>query len=872
MKDKYILGVVGWLFLLLFNQSVYSQKKDCGQSCFHSEIIDTLPEGNCTTYKIQITAGSDCVHGLSHYSVGIPPCYELSEVSNSENWKIEYGTDPTTGVSGFKIDDINNFGDDNQSKEFFVSFTVCDTGCDELGCWAPEVAYKAGICVYYDQVELVCANLEAHLVKSDAKCANEPSGSLEVVVDDGVAPYTYQWTNGSTEAVNSNIIAGTYSVTITDANGSVLELMEEIMAPSAIEISTETINATCSGQSDGAITTVISGGTAPYSILWSNGATSQDVEAIAGGYYSLQVTDTNGCVATASAIVNNTVFISITGTVTNAGCNLDNGAIDINVSGGMAPYTFSWSNESTEEDISELLPGSYRVIVTDANGCFSTRTFGVSRDNPLRLSSITTPTACIENYSGTIDLTVNGGALPYLYEWSNGATTEDIDSLAAGTYIVKVTDANGCYSSLNVNISSATFQASGSVNQISCNGEADGSISLTVNGGTPPYSYVWSNGTEDSEVMDLTTGSYSVEISDATGCTKTLSYFIIEPTPIQLSFVISNPSCEETGYQIDLTTTGGSNPFTFVWSNGQTTEDIIGLLEGTYEVLVTDSKGCTAVGEVIVIKANTDCPDDDGGGDNGDGDGDGDDGDGDGGGDDGGDHGGGNGNGHDWDLNCDNPFDTTLELVSVEGNCYTYSATVTYDGAHVHGLSHMSIDVDCGNLEEVTNSEHWSIEYGTDPTTGLSGFKIDDVNNFGEGDIADYFDFSFTICSEDQECLETLVDANFEVAYKYGQCITYQNVDGISNLSEQMTVATYPNPSKGESKIRVYTPIATNVTVDIYNRNGLLVKRIYNKVVQGHQDVEILFDGYDLPSDIYTYKITTDYGVKYGKLILAKQL
>ena len=889
----------GWLFLLSLLTSAQNPhtKQECEDNCFSTEIlsVEELASG-CLSYTLQVNADGSCAHALSHYSVAIPNCAQVSSVSNSEGWKIEYGTDPTSGIAGFKVDDINGFGENGSPGNFTVTFTICENGCDEaLSCWAPQVAYKAATCVFYEETEVTCVKLDATLNIVDATCSSEANGSIGVSIIEGSEPFTYIWSDGSTNQSIENATAGVYSVIITDATGESMELSGEVNAPSAITITTDITDASCQGQPDGVVTTTVEGGVAPFTYSWSNGAETESLNAIGGGYYVLTVTDANGCEAKATAIVENTVFIDINGIITNSGCSTNNGAVDVTVDGGLAPYTFYWNNGSVAEDLSGLAAGAYRLTATDANGCFSSRTFIVRENNPISLSASMQQTACVENNSGAIDLTIIGGEEPYTYSWSNGETTEDITGLAAGRYSVSIVDNAGCSASLSINVTSTSFQANSVVSQISCNGANDGEIELMISGGTAPFSFDWSNGASTDKITGLSPGQYSVLITDAAGCSKNLAYYLPDATPISASSSVTNPNCLNDGFEVAVSVFGGKAPYTFDWSNGSNLQNLTGASEGTYSLVITDINGCTNTLEVAVDYTSTGCDDSNDGGDNpddggdnpddggdnpddggdnpsdgGDNPGDGGDNPGDGGDnpDDGGD------NPDDGDDNpntgeeCYNPFSSDISLVAVSGNCYTYTATVSYDGQHVHGLSHMSVAIDCGAIDAVSNSENWKIEYGKDPTTGIDGFKIDDINGFGEGQRQQYFEYSFTICGNDDPCMDRLATADFEVAYKYGQCVSYELVDGEVDMSGEMTLNAYPNPFTETATLKFFTPVSSNLKAELYNRNGVKVKDLYNGQVRANESIELKIDGYNLPADIYTYKVTTDYGVKYGKIVL----
>ncbi|WP_221412673.1 SprB repeat-containing protein, partial [Fulvivirga lutimaris] len=610
----------GCLFLtsLLTSAQNKNQKQGCEDNCFSTEIlsVEELASG-CLSYTLQVNADGSCAHALSHYSVSLPACAQGSSVSNSEGWKIEYGTDPTSGIAGFKVDEISGFGENGSSGNFTVTFTLCENGCDEaLSCWAPQVAYKAATCVFYEDTEVTCVKLDAGLNIVDATCSDEANGSIGVSIIEGTEPITYVWSNGSTNQTIENAPAGVYMVTITDATGETMELSGEVDAPSPINIGTSITDASCQGQSDGAVITTVEGGVAPYIYSWSTGATTENLEGISGGYYVLTVTDANGCEAKATAIVENTVFIDINGIITNSGCSTNNGSVDVTVEGGVAPYTFYWSNGQETEDLSGLAAGAYRLTATDANGCLSSRTFIVRENNPISLSASMQQTACVENNSGAIDLTIIGGEEPYSYSWSNGEATEDIDGLAAGRYTVNIVDNSGCSASLSVDVTAVSFQANSIVSQISCNGANDGEIELMTTGGTEPFTFEWSNGESTDKITGLSPGQYSVLITDAAGCTKNLAYYLPDATPISASYSVTNPNCLDDGFEVSVSVSGGKAPYTYDWSDGSSLQNLSAAAAGSYSLLITDINGCTNTIDVVVDYASTGCDDPDDGGDN----------------------------------------------------------------------------------------------------------------------------------------------------------------------------------------------------------------------------------------------------------------
>ncbi|MEO5642494.1 MAG: T9SS type A sorting domain-containing protein, partial [Bacteroidia bacterium] len=209
---------------------------------------------------------------------------------------------------------------------------------------------------------------------------------------------------------------------------------------------------------------------------------------------------------------------------------------------------------------------------------------------------------CNGGGNGTASLTVNGGVSPYSYSWSNSATTQNISALTVGTYTVLITDNNGCTqtSSVTITAPSAVTAAASSTN-VNCNGGGNGTASLTVNGGVSPYSYSWSNSATTQNISALTAGTYTVLITDNNGCTQTETVIITSPSAITSTSISTDASCGVCADgTVDLTVNGGNPSYTYSWSNSAATEDLNGLLPGTYYVTITDASGCQHTDSVLV--------------------------------------------------------------------------------------------------------------------------------------------------------------------------------------------------------------------------------------------------------------------------------
>jgi hypothetical protein len=448
--------------------------------------------------------------------------------------------------------------------------------------------------------------LQSSLTKTDINCFGNSTGSINLTPTGGTTPYSFSWSNGASTEDLFLLSAGDYSVTITDANGCQSTNSVTISQPAAALSSSSTQqNVLCNGGNTGSIDLSVLGGTSPYTYSWSNGQTTQDVSNITSGNYSVTITDSKSCQITRTFTITQPTALSLSSTSTNVSCNGgSNGSIDLSVSGGTSPYTYSWSNGINVEDLSGISSGSYSVLVTDVNGCQSTSTIIITQPTTISLSYTSTNINCFSSSTGSIDLSVSGGTSPYTYSWSSGQTTQDLNNIPASSYSVTVTDANGCQTTSSVTLTEPT-QLTSTFTQInvSCNGGSNGSIDLSVSGGISPYSYSWSNGQTTEDISGLSTGNYVVTITDANGCQTSNSVTITQPSVLSSTSTQFNPSCfGAANGSINLTPTGGTSPYTFVWSNGATTEDIFSLPANTYSVTITDSKGCQATRTVTITQ------------------------------------------------------------------------------------------------------------------------------------------------------------------------------------------------------------------------------------------------------------------------------
>ncbi len=332
---------------------------------------------------------------------------------------------------------------------------------------------------------------------------------------------------------SDSITFGNTSLAI--ANHGDFDVFVAKLSTCGLNVSTSTVNSTC-GNPTGSATAIVSNGTPPYTYFWTDASKKATDDSLASGLYIVTVTDSNGCQASATAnIVDATApAISVT-SLTNVTCpGGNNGSITISVSGGLSPYTYYWDNGSTTQNISKLTAGPYVIEVTDANGCKATQVITITQP-PSFAMSVGTATASCGGSDGSATLTVSGGTGSYTYLWTpSGQITYSASGLAAGSYSVMVIDSSGCKDSISADIENAggPIVTIDNITAASCFTGTEGSVSISVTGGTSPYTYSWSNGATASN-LTAPVGYYNLTVTDAAspGCKGVTSAQIQDTLP-----------------------------------------------------------------------------------------------------------------------------------------------------------------------------------------------------------------------------------------------------------------------------------------------------------------------------------------------------
>jgi len=473
-------------------------------------------------------------------------------------------------------------------------------------------------------------------------CSDGTDGTITFTITGGTAPYEWYIYEGIGLPIDFGTVPtattitsvgrrklATYRIGVKDADGTTIVEITEVNGPDPMLITSYTsTDITCNNDNDGTITVTATGesGSPLYDLNGPVIASNPTgiFTNLPGGTYTVTARDGGTCTTTdvtpGLIIVNpDPVGVNIE-SVTHVNCNGDSdGAIDITPTGGRPNYTFAWTGPNgfaaNTEDISGLGPGDYNLIITDASGCVGNfpGLVTINENPPITASFVTTDLNCSEplpSDDGAIDATIAGGVSPYTFLWSGPfgytASTEDIAGLAAGPYELEVTDAVGCSQVMPVQYIDSPELLSVTTTQqdIDCFGAGDGSVDLTVTGGTTPYTFAWTGPsgftatTED--ISSLEAGAYSVTVTYFDGCAVPYPDIvtIAESPEIQVSSLKTDISCGGlTDGAIDITVTGGLPPYTFAWTGPPgftaTTEDISGLAAGAYSVAVTDANLCT---------------------------------------------------------------------------------------------------------------------------------------------------------------------------------------------------------------------------------------------------------------------------------------
>lgn len=526
----------------------------------------------------------------------------------------------STGANGMSISNIG--------AGLYTVNTVDANGCSSVD----------SITLNQPNVLTSTATIVSNYNGYNVSCYGASDGSAQISAIGGNAPYTYSWSNGATSNQNNGISAGSYSVTVMDTNGCTVQNSVVLNEPTELQISTSITSnfngypISCAGANDGSALVNVSGGTAPYSVLWSNGAAASTTNNLSAGAYFVTVTDANGCSKSDSVVLSDPVGLSnLTLSASsyngfNISCNGGNdGNITMTgVNGGTAPLSYSWNTGDSTSSITGIPAGNYSLTVMDINGCSISDSLTLNQ--PAVLTSNTSATSnfngtnisCNGAMDGSAQVSGAGGVGPYTFLWNTNDTTTTISNLSGGSYTVLVTDANGCSTPDTVSLSEpSSFTVTAGIlsnyngYNISCAGGTDGQIAALVNGGVGPYNYNWSNGNTNNAQNNLTAGTYLISVTDANNCLTGDTLTLTEPAAVSASALVTsnysgyNVSCQgaQDGSAV-VNTQGGVAPYIINWSNGGIGPSIGNLGAGSFSITVQDANGCSTNASVVLTGPN----------------------------------------------------------------------------------------------------------------------------------------------------------------------------------------------------------------------------------------------------------------------------
>jgi gliding motility-associated-like protein len=440
--------------------------------------------------------------------------------------------------------------------------------------------------------------LSATSVVTNVSCFGGNNGAINVTPAGGTTPYVFIWSNAAVSEDISGLIAGSYTVTITDANGCTLTHSKTIAQPTDLTLTLNPTAVACFGDATGGITSTTNGGVGPYGYSWSNAAITANLTNVITGNYTLTVTDANGCQKNSSATVTQpAAALALDTNKTHVLCfAAATGAIDLIPTGGTTAYTYLWSNAAVSQDLNNVVAGQYNVTVTDANSCTATLSATLTEPgSALSVTSVVTDVNCFGGSDGAMDVSPLGATSPYTYLWSNNATSEDIAGVVAGNYTVTVTDANGCTLTNSNAIAEPTqLTVSFAISGINCNSDTDADIVSTATGGSPTYTYLWSDASTGANLTGVGEGSYTLTVTDQNSCTVSQSAVITIPPAIGYTLVTEDVSCFgfNDGY-LELNAFGGTGTINAAWAGGEYPDNSFsGIAPGNYTIVLTDDNGC----------------------------------------------------------------------------------------------------------------------------------------------------------------------------------------------------------------------------------------------------------------------------------------
>ncbi len=449
---------------------------------------------------------------------------------------------------------------------------------------------------------------------TNSTCGNSNGGLLVTATGGSGLGYTYSLNGGAYGAGSFSLLdAATYVITAQDnlgCNSSINVSINNSDGP-VIGAGTNHTNVNCNGGSDGTITVgSVTGGTGnlQYSVNGTSYQSSPIFNRLAAGEYNVTVKDAVGCIGNVTITITEPNAILVTTSTVDVLCSGSlTGSVSMLVGGGSGTLNYSIDDGNTfqlSNTFSGLAAGTYGLLVKDAGNCYGETTVVISQPKTITFQYSSLNVSCNGLSDGTLNVFARGGVASFQY--SLGGTSYQSSNvftgLAGGAYTVYVKDGNNCVVSNSVSVlQPAILTVGSSITDVSCYGGNNGIVNITVVGGTPNYYFDWSNGAVSEDNSNLSFGSYDVTVSDGNGCAVSIQNTVTQPAlPLIVNGTVTDASLASNG-AIDVTASGGTVPYTYLWSNNSILEDLTGLAPASYSVGVTDALGCAASSTFLVV-------------------------------------------------------------------------------------------------------------------------------------------------------------------------------------------------------------------------------------------------------------------------------
>ena len=512
---------------------------------------------------------------------------------------------------------------------------------DDLDCGVHTVTVTdANGCSTIASTNLICPpslNINVNATSDydgfNVSCPTSDDGIAIANPQSGIAPFQYEWSSGETTNQANNLIAGINGVTVTDALGCSITSFIDLSAPNEMQTFTSVLSdydgaaVSCVSATDGEVAVSVFGGSTPYTYAWDNGETGQTATQLSAGSHTVTITNASGCYVVESFELDAyEIFIEPIIPATYNGASIScNGASDGNiqmnvVAGASSPpaVNYEWNTGTTSSLLENIGIGTYTLTVTSNFGCSASAEATITE--PIQINALATISSDHNGYhvsingynDGSASIVAVGGIQPYNFTWENGLTGNENNSLVGGLQNVSVTDANGCLEVIQINLNQPNIlQVATDVeidyngSDISCIGEDDGSAIALPSGGVAPYTYLWSDNSDEEIITDLAAGTHQVTVTDANGATAISEITIEAPEPLA-TIITGTASSNPPDGTATIEVSGGTPPYRYRWNDPfQRESKEVNLLEaGWYRVTVTDANDCEIMDQIEIEQSN----------------------------------------------------------------------------------------------------------------------------------------------------------------------------------------------------------------------------------------------------------------------------